>query len=384
MAVRTYPVPAGQLQPQGTLAERPGSYYKAPSSMRYLGTGMGVSPLYHRHQISENVVEYDEVGYDYDERYSSPVLEIPETIYDYVIHPITTGTLFTGKAIIGGTGAVVGAGVIGASYVVRGGYNGVSYVAETAYDGVKYVGNHLHYHSGKVIDHVGDGLDYAGRGLQNAGDVVPYVGDEEYHAGPSNEHYYQGRRIIHTGPLAPGNSHPLASGKVVQSTTSQFATAKAMAGAGAQEVDKVDAFGRVVERDLIMQRGGVTEIDKYDAAGNIIERDFVVAQPPPPPRQTLTEIDKIDASGRIVERDFVVTGSPAPVVSPVARTSNVIEVDKVDASGHIVERDFIVTGAPTTVAHAPAVYNTEVVTSPPGSVSVLRAAPTRIGTKVIN
>jgi len=338
------PMPRPAPTADGNLTETMGSYYKV-ENMGYLGTGMGVSPLYHRHQIAPNVVEYDEIGYGYDERYSSPILEIPETIYHYLLHPVAAGTVCTGKAIVGGTGAVLGAG-----------YSGVKYVAGTAYDGAKYVGSGVH--SGALA--IGDGLDHVtnhvsghvahhvGRGVTNAAGTITDAADkEDFHSYMTvKDQYYQGRRITHTGDnLSQPHAHPLASGRVVQSTMSPFATAQKNAGAGVQEVDKVDSRGRVVERDLIIQRGEMMEIDKYDAAGNIIERDFYVApQPPPPPVRTATEVDKLDASGRNFERDLIITGPPA------------------------------------VVTQAPVVYKEEVVLAPVPVSPTYRAAPTSVGT----
>merc|ERR1719272_351442 len=44
------------------------------------------------------------------------------------------------------------------------------------------------------------------------------------------------------------------------------------------EIDQVNAFGQVVERDFVVRGAGgaVTEIDKCNAFGQVVERDFVV------------------------------------------------------------------------------------------------------------
>jgi len=49
-----------------------------------------------------------------------------------------------------------------------------------------------------------------------------------------------------------------------------------MQPASVTEVDKVNAFGQVVERDFVSRSGGVTEIDRANASGQVFERDFIV------------------------------------------------------------------------------------------------------------
>jgi len=208
------------------------SYTKAPSS----GGGMGTSPIYHRHMVTPNMVEYDEVGYGYDERYSSPILEFPEMVYDYLIHPVASGTYYTGQALLHGTGAVVGAGYHGASFVV-----------------------------GMPMRMVGKGVSGAASGVAHgiSGAYNTVEGEAEYLAG-----YSRGGVIHSTG--AGITRVPLTSTTVASPAGSPFATSARLSPAAVP-----------------------------------------VSQP------TVTEIDKVDASGRLVERDFIIQGT-APVVAPTA------------------------------------------------------------------
>jgi hypothetical protein len=163
------------------------------------------------------------------------------------------------------------------------------------------------------------------------------------------------------------------------------------------EIDKVNAFGQVYERDFVGMAStvlpsytptypmalptysapivspAVTEIDKVNAFGQVYERDFVgrapafgsftapvaVAAPTMLPSYSptypttlptyvspaVTEIDKVNVFGQVYERDFVGMASTmlpsytptypttlptytAPIVSP-----SVTEIDKENASG---------------------------------------------------
>jgi len=109
------------------------------------------------------------------------------------------------------------------------------------------------------------------------------------------------------------------------------------------------------------------EIDKVNAFGQVVERDFVGAAPqmymapqqmsyiPQPQMQMQTiaapavEIDRVNAFGQVVERDFVggaVMAAPqvtygAPMMQTYAAPVAAVEIDKVNAFGQVVERDFV-------------------------------------------
>lgn len=126
-----------------------------------------------------------------------------------------------------------------------------------------------------------------------------------------------------------------------------------MQPASVTEVDKVNAFGQVVERDFVSRSGGVTEIDRANASGQVFERDFILGGnmplatiAPQVPMRTIspqvtqsfrpvgvTEVDKVNAFGQVVERDFV------------SRSGAVTEIDRANAFGQVFERDFIVGGS---------------------------------------
>jgi len=170
------------------------------------------------------------------------------------------------------------------------------------------------------------------------------------------------------------------------------------------EIDRVNAFGQVVERDFVggVPRmvsgfpgttvmggiptvaaptvlggipastvvGGVGEIDRVNAFGQVVERDFVGGVPRVVggfPASTVVggvgEIDRVNAFGQVVERDFVggvprVIGgmpattvmapqyaAPATVMAAPTVYGGVGEIDRVNAFGQVVERDFV-GGAP--------------------------------------
>merc|ERR1719506_1379121 len=122
------------------------------------------------------------------------------------------------------------------------------------------------------------------------------------------------------------------------------------------EVDKVNAFGQVVERDFIGSAPRV--LSSYPSS-------TVVAGARTLPTTVLgasgvTEVDRANAFGQVVERDFVggasrVYSSPTTVLPPttvyggyggfpsstIVGAPGVTEVDKVNAFGQVVERDFV-------------------------------------------
>lgn len=146
------------------------------------------------------------------------------------------------------------------------------------------------------------------------------------------------------------------------------------------EVDQVNAFGQVVERDLVQNLGGgVTEIDRVNAFGQVFERDLVVggaARQLGAPVQTglngvarvlgtsmgVTEIDRVNQFGQVVERDFVVGGGVTQAVgggaARIIGSRGVTEIDRVNQFGQVVERDFIGSGGVTQMVGAGVTYGT--------------------------
>jgi hypothetical protein len=139
------------------------------------------------------------------------------------------------------------------------------------------------------------------------------------------------------------------------------------------EVDQVNAFGQVVERDLVAGALVVAptvlvaptvpavEIDQVNAFGQVIERDFVAGTTPVPTLYAapvvgapagpmVAEVDTVNAFGQVVERDLVTapTALFTSYSTPAVSAPGVTEVDKVNALGQVVERDITVTGAPAT------------------------------------
>merc|ERR1719253_2067696 len=194
-------------------------------------------------------------------------------------------------------------------------------------------------------------------------------------------------------------------------------------GAPVAEVDKVDVFGRVVERDFIgggmtyaapavpynpgvsfaqvnaaprlgcelppiaiqeerssMSGGGPVSREAMARSGRLSSQEVVVQQPvtyaapgfaapmtyaapgfaaPMTYGAPMAEVDRVDALGRVVERDFigggmtyaapavsygapaVNYGAPTTYAAPRTYGAPVAEVDRVDAFGRVVERDFI-------------------------------------------
>lgn len=126
------------------------------------------------------------------------------------------------------------------------------------------------------------------------------------------------------------------------------------------EVDKVNAFGQVVERDFY---GGVPQFaaPAPQFAAPAVYPATTFAQPAYNPyAQTVVggvaEIDRVNAFGQVVERDFVgaaprfaaptvlpTTAAPMAPYSyaPTAMVGGFGEIDKVNAFGQVVERDFI-------------------------------------------
>lgn len=187
------------------------------------------------------------------------------------------------------------------------------------------------------------------------------------------------------------------------------------------EIDKVNAFGQVVERDLVgttrlaapspkvMQGGwapvvsttgvGVSEVDRVNAFGQVVERDLVVNESIIPKNgrakivsggiaeierlNPVMEVDKVNAFGQVVERDLYAGGgvnrmisAPASVItsprvlpaSSIPATRGFAEVDKVNAFGQVVERDFV--SSPMRMISAP----TPVVTAAPTISTTTRSA----------
>merc|ERR1719504_422847 len=107
------------------------------------------------------------------------------------------------------------------------------------------------------------------------------------------------------------------------------------------EVDKVNAFGQVVERDFIGSAPRV--LSSYPSS-------TVVAGARTLPTTVLgasgvTEVDRVNAFGQVVERDFI-GGAPRvvggfPSYSPATVIGGVQEIDRVNAFGQVVERDFV-------------------------------------------
>merc|ERR1711907_654996 len=134
------------------------------------------------------------------------------------------------------------------------------------------------------------------------------------------------------------------------------------AAPGVAEADKVNAFGQVVERDFIGTR---TVAPTTVVGGTPVTYGEPIARPATTVvgAPAVTEVDKVNAFGQVVERDFAVGGfgsrvvaptyaAPATYAAPVSYGSigrvvgapGVTEVDKVNAFGQVVERDFAVGG----------------------------------------
>jgi hypothetical protein len=106
----------------------------------------------------------------------------------------------------------------------------------------------------------------------------------------------------------------------------------------------------------------VNEIDRVNMYGQVVERDFVSAptvvapQIIPSPMTVVggvSEVDRVNAFGQVVERDFVsVPTVVAPQVVPsAAMVGGVAEVDTLNAYGQVIEHDFI--GVPSVIAGYP-------------------------------
>jgi len=161
-------------------------------------------------------------------------------------------------------------------------------------------------------------------------------------------------------------------GGFAQPTTMMATAAPTIVTGGVTEIDQVNAFGQVVERDLVVGGAGMTRIAQPTyvsggftqpqptyVSGGFTQPTLMMAAP------AVTEIDQVNAYGQVVERDFVVGGGAAlgrgigvPVQSGlngVARvigmgaTQMVTEIDRVNAYGQVVERDFIGAGGVTQV-----------------------------------
>lgn len=73
------------------------------------------------------------IEHEYDERYSSSILDLPNAVYDFFVWPFASVAANTSSAVVNGTSAVVGAGVTGAAYVTGSTVDSVGYVANSAY-----------------------------------------------------------------------------------------------------------------------------------------------------------------------------------------------------------------------------------------------------------
>jgi len=71
-----------------------------------------------------------------------------------------------------------------------------------------------------------------------------------------------------------------------------------------------------VVTETVMMPAPMVEVDKVNAFGQVIERDFIGGGTMVAPRiGGMTEIDKVNAFGQVVERDFI---SNAPVMNTIA------------------------------------------------------------------
>lgn len=188
-----------------------GSSSKSPSA----GYGMASSTSYNRQYLSPKVYEYDEVGYGYDERYSSPILEFPEAVYNYLIHPIASGTYHTGRALVHGTGAVVGAGYHGATFVAGGVGKGIGAGVGAVGAGVGAVGSGI----GGGVTYVGSEISSGARDGYNA---VSYDGYPNYRQ--SSYVTTSGSGVL---------QQPLTASTISSPTVSPFATSKRLPTAAA-------------------------------------------------------------------------------------------------------------------------------------------------------
>jgi hypothetical protein len=143
---------------------------------------------------------------------------------------------------------------------------------------------------------------------------------------------------------------------------------------GVQEIDRVNAFGQVVERDFVGGAprvvggfpsyapatvvGGVQEIDRVNAFGQVVERDFVggrmvstgVPTYAPTTIAAPTTVAYSTPSYAPYAAPTVVSGSYLPPYAPATVIGGgVAEVDRVNAFGQVVERDFY-GGAPFATA----------------------------------
>merc|ERR1719265_947954 len=211
MAGATRPISKEELSSQGRFRNEGGGYTSSYSQAPAMSSGptdyqfgMGVSPVYESHLLTPNAIEYDEVGYGYDERYSSPILELPETIYNWFVHPVAHGTYQTGKMVVHGTTAVVGAGISGAEYVADRAVHGARYVGDKAYDGANYVGHTL----------------------PNSQETRVIRREEHFYGRP-----YDSGRIVHTS--GAGYARPMTS-STISPSPSPFATSARLTPASQQ------------------------------------------------------------------------------------------------------------------------------------------------------
>merc|ERR1719191_1346172 len=111
---------------------------------------------------------------------------------------------------------------------------------------------------------------------------------------------------------------------------------------GIGEIDKVNAFGQVVERDFV---GGIPRVlggATYAPPATLAAPATTVYGGPSyaaPMYGGIGEIDKVNAFGQVVERDFI--GGVPRVVAPTVVSGSyappVTEIDKVNAFGQVVE-----------------------------------------------
>jgi len=141
--------------------------------------------------------------------------------------------------------------------------------------------------------------------------------------------------------------------------------------APAIEIDQVNAFGQVVERDFVVQAGPrnllamgnviserVITIEELEANDRYGVAEAVMVAP------AVLEIDRVNAFGQVVERDFV---GAAPMIQSIAAPAQyvtaapqmmtyaapAVEIDQVNAFGQVVERDFVGAAPQVTYAAAP-------------------------------
>jgi hypothetical protein len=83
------------------------------------------------------------------------------------------------------------------------------------------------------------------------------------------------RENVLVQPTVVERVSPIMTQSIVGGTQMvEYAAPTTYVTGGMVEVDQVDQYGQVVERDLIV--GGVTEIDQVNQYGQVVERDFVV------------------------------------------------------------------------------------------------------------